>query len=70
MHMSGQGLTAASFQKFTQEHVMTLFGIDAQEEVESGLPGVTMTKPVRNRRTRTLREREEGGMRTRGGGGV
>lgn len=47
MHMANEGLTSHTFKKFEHEHLVELFSIDTQVSVESGIPGVTMTQPVR-----------------------
>jgi hypothetical protein len=39
-------MTASSIQQMTRKQIMTLFDINTHEDVESGVPGVSMSKPV------------------------
>lgn len=47
MHMANEGLTAATFQAFEHSHIVEMFSIDTQVDVDSGIPGVSMSQPVR-----------------------
>jgi hypothetical protein len=45
--LSGDGLHTEAVKAMTQQHITTLFDIDVHEAVDSGVPGITMSKPVR-----------------------
>lgn len=47
LHMSGSSLDTAALQDFNHQQLMTLFKLDSHVEEASGIPGVTMSKPVR-----------------------
>lgn len=47
LHMGGSMLDAKAMQDFSHQQLMTLFKLDSHVEEDSGIPGVTMSKPVR-----------------------
>lgn len=47
MHMANDGLTAANFQAFEHAHLLEMFSIKTHVDVDSGIPGVSMSQPVR-----------------------
>jgi hypothetical protein len=47
MHMANESLNAATLQAFEHAHVIEMFSIDTHVDMDSGIPGVSMTQPVR-----------------------
>lgn len=46
MHITSTPLDRVGLLAFEQQQVTTLFGVDSHEDCDSGIPGVTMSKPV------------------------
>jgi hypothetical protein len=49
LHMSGSCLDAQAMKHFNHQQVITLFQINPHVEEDSGIPGVSMSKPVRSK---------------------
>lgn len=47
LHMSGSALDVAACKAFTHQQLIQLFNLDSHVEADSGIPGVSMSKPVR-----------------------
>ena len=47
LHMSGSQLDTEALKQFNHQQLIQLFNLDSHVETDSGIPGVTMSKPVR-----------------------
>jgi hypothetical protein len=47
MHMSDSKLDTAAFKEFNHQQLIALFELDSHVQTDSGIPGVSMSKPVR-----------------------
>jgi hypothetical protein len=45
--MSGSALDVTAFKNFNHQQLIQLFSLDSHVQTDSGIPGVTMSKPVR-----------------------